>query len=211
MVLKANWKIGLKNTALVTIDLQNAFVEQGAPVECAEAREFIPRVNELTRICREVGIPVMHVYMSVRTDLSDIGLLQEIRPREDLDKDTFDGKRGAECYKDLEVEESDYRVRKNRYSALIPGASNLEPLLRGLGRDRLIVCGVATDVCVGTTTSDAMMLGFRVFLVSDLTSTLGEERQRAALEVLGRNFAKVVTFDEVRKELQQLKEAARAT
>lgn len=211
MVLKANWKIGLKNTALVTIDLQNAFVEQGAPVECAEAREFIPRVNELTRICREVGIPVMHVYMAVRTDLSDIGLLQEIRPREDLDKDTFDGRRGAECYKDLEVKESDYRVRKNRYSALIPGASSLEPLLRGLGRDSLIVCGVATDVCVGTTTSDAMMLGFRVFLVSDLTSTLGEERQRVALEVLGRNFAKVVTFDEVKRELQQLRESARAT
>jgi len=71
--------------------------------------------------------------------------------------------------------------------------------LRGLGRDSLIICGVATDICVATTIVDAMMLDFRVFLVGDLTTTLSDERQKVALEVLDRHFAKVVTLDEVQK------------
>ena len=84
-------------------------------------------------------------------------------------------------------------VPKIRYSALIPGSSNLEPLLRGLGRDSFIICGILTDVCVASTTIDAMMLGFKVFFVADLTRTLSDERQKIALEVIGRHFARVVT------------------
>lgn len=204
MVLKDDWKIGREKSALVTIDLQNTFVAKDAPVEFPTARDFIPRVNDLASLSRKLGIPVIHVYMSVRPDFSDIGLLQEIRPRTDSELEIIDGKRGTKFYGGLDVKETDYLVRKCRYSALIPGSSSLEPLLRGLGRDSLIVCGVATDICVGTTIYDAMMLGFRVFLVSDLTSTFNEDRQRVALEVINRNFAKVMTFDEVKKELKQL-------
>ncbi len=204
MVPKDNWKIGLKNAALVTIDLQRAFLQTGAPVECAKARDFLPKVNELTRICREVGIPVIHVYHSHRADLSDIGLLQEIRPRTDSELENLEGRKGTEFYKDLDVKEDDYVVKKIRYSAFISGSSSLERLLRGLGRDSLIICGVVTDVCVATTIVDAMMLDFRVFLVGDLTTTLSEERQKVALEVLDRHFAKTMTFEEVHAELKQL-------
>jgi len=79
----------------------------------------------------------------------------------------------------------------------------LEPLLRGLGRDRFIICGVATDVCIGATTIDGMMLGFKVFLVGDLTATFSQERQKIALEVYDRHFAKVMNFNEVMEELKQ--------
>ena len=112
MVPKDNWKINAANTALVTIDLQNTFVAPGAPVECADARDFIPRVNELAHICRRLGIPVIHVYVSIRPDLSDSGLRQEFRPSTGSDMETLEGKRGVELYKDLETEESDYLVKK---------------------------------------------------------------------------------------------------
>ena len=49
-----------------------------------------------------------------------------------------------------------------------------------------------------------MMLGFKVFFVGDLTATRSEERHRIALEVYDKHFAKVMTFDEVMKELAQL-------
>jgi nicotinamidase-related amidase len=67
-----------------------------------------------------------------------------------------------------------------------------------------MICGVATDVCVGATTIDAMMLGFKIFFIGDLTATFSEERQRIALEVYNRHFAKVMTFNEVMKVLTQL-------
>lgn len=202
---KDAWRINPVKTALVVIDMQRAYVDKGAPVECVGAREIVPRINELARLCRRLKIPIIWVRHSNRADLSDVGLMQEIRPRQmDNELEVLEGRKGAEFYPELDVRPEDYVVTKVRYSAFISGSSNLEPLLRGLGRDSFIICGVATDVCVGTTTADAMMLGFKVFLVGDLAATLNEERQRIALETLNKHFAKVMTFEEVKEELGQL-------
>jgi nicotinamidase-related amidase len=202
---KDAWALGTKNTALVVIDMQRRFVDKGAPIECVGARELVPGINELTNRCRELGIPVIFVKANRRPDLSDWGLTADFAPTStDPEMEPVDGRKGAEFCSGLDVRESDYIVHKIRYSALIPGSSTLEPLLRGLGKDSIIICGVATDVCVGATTIDAMMLGFKVFFVGDLTATMSEERRKLALEVYNRQFAKVVTFDEVMKELAHL-------
>ena len=203
--LKNEWAIGLKNTALLVIDMQRAFVDKGAPMECVGARELVPKINELAATCRKLEIPVIFVKANCRADLSDSGLMWDMRPgRPDDELEPLQGRKGNEFYPGLTVTPDDYIVPKVRYSALIPGSSSLEALLRGLGRDSFIICGVATDVCVGTTTADAMMLGFKVFVVGDLTATSGEERQKVALELIDKCFAKVITFDQVMKELGEL-------
>ncbi len=203
--LKEAWAIGTDNTALVVVDMQRAFVDEGAPVEITGARELVPRINELAAQCRKLEIPVIFIKATRRTDLADMGLLRDMTTRDwDNEMDTGEGKKGTEFCPGLDVTPNDYIVPKVRFSALIPGSSTLEPLLRGLGRDCIIICGVATDVCVGTTTMDAMMLGFKVFFVGDLTVTRNEQRQKAALELYNSLFAKVMTFDEVRKELMRL-------
>jgi ureidoacrylate peracid hydrolase len=184
--------------------MQRTWLEPGSPRELAQARDLVPEINKLTDMCRRLRIPVIHLRAVIRPDESDIGLLKDIRTEINSEWWYHEGRKGAEFYKDLEVKEGDYEVKKIRYSAFIPGSSNLEPLLRGLGRDSIIVCGIATDVCVGMTTADAMMLGFRVFLVGDLTTTFDKERQKVALEVLNKHFAKVMTFEQVKRELKQL-------
>jgi ureidoacrylate peracid hydrolase len=117
--------------------------------------------------------------------------------------DPRQGRRGNEFCDGLNMTKDDYIVPKIRYSALIPGSSRLEPLLRDLGRDSFMICGVATVVCVGATTMDAMMLGFKVFFIGDLTETFSEERKKIALKVYDRHFAKVITFHAVMDELVQ--------
>lgn len=202
---KEAWAIGPGNTALVVIDMQRAFVDAGAPGECVGAREFVPKINELAATCRRLKIPVIFVKGGRRADLSDSGLMEDMYPGQpDDEMKPLEGRKGAEFCDGLDVTPDDYIVPKKRYSALISGSSSLELLLRGLGRDSFIICGVATDVCVGTTTTDAMMLGFKVFFVGDLTATFSEERQKIALEVYNTHFAKVMTSDEVMKELAQL-------
>jgi len=203
MFTKKDWKINPERTAFVTIDLQKAFMTEGAPIYCRKATEFIPKVNAVADECRKAGIPVIHVGQSMRPDLADGGLLPEIRPRVDTEWEATEGKAGAEFYQELEIDDKDFIVKKIRYSAFAPGSSNIERLLRGMGRDSLIVCGIATDVCVGVTVYDAMMLDFRVFLVGDLTATLNDERQKVGLEVIEKHFAKLVTADEVCQELQK--------
>lgn len=202
---KDTWRLGIDNTGLVVIDMQRAFVDKGAPLECVGASTLVPRINELTATCRKLKIPVFFVKANRRADLSDSGLSPDFSyAQQNKEMSAAQGMKGNEFAAGLNVSENDYIVPKVRYSALSPGSSSLEPLLRGLRKDRFIICGVATDVCVGTTTMDGMMLGFKVFLVGDLTSTFSEERQKVALEVYDRHFAKVITFKEAMEELSQL-------
>ncbi len=45
--------------------------------------------------------------------------------------------------------------------------TSLEPLLRGLGVDELVVCGVITNICVETTIRSAFMRDFPVIMLAD--------------------------------------------
>jgi len=199
---KDTWRTGVENTALVVIDMQRAFVDKGAPLECPGAEALVPGINEIAAACRRLRIPVIFVMMDSRDDLSDAGLSPEFAHwPQDHEMIPRQGRKGNEFCAGLKVSAADYVVPKIRYSAFIPGSSTLEPLLRGLGRDRFMICGVATDVCVGTTAMDGMMLGFKVFFVGDLTATFSEERQRIALEVYDRHFVKVVHFKDVMEAL----------
>jgi ureidoacrylate peracid hydrolase len=200
---KKNWRIAPQKTALVIVDMQRFALEKGSSSKTHGARELIPRINELTDMCRRLKIPVIYLCQSNRADLSDIGLLKYFKSVSTENQlEHLEGKRGIELYPGLNVAPGDYIVTKIRYSAFIPGSSNLEPLLRGLGRDRFIICGTAMEGSVFLTASDAMMLGFKVFCVSDLTGNSGHAE--AFEYVMGRRIAKVTTFEDIRNELERL-------
>jgi len=202
-VPKDNWEIDPQRTAVVVIDMQRFLLDPDSPRNTPGARDLVPKINELNDMCRRLGMPVIWVLTIWRPDMSDIGLLKDFRPEVYSEWWSYEGKKGSELYKDLDRKEGDYDVKKIMHSAFAPGSSSLEPLLRGLGRDSLIICGIATDVCVLTTTSGAHMQGFKTFVVGDLTTTFTQERQKVGLEVLNMHFAKVMTFEKVQRELKQ--------
>src|SRR5207248_6745844 len=103
---------------------------------------------------------------------------------------------------DMDVQDSDYIVIKNRYSCFVPGASSLERLLRSIGRDTIVLCGTKTNICVESTARDGMMIDLRVVVLSDATSTLSDVEHQASLNVLIQEFADVLTVDEVLGELR---------
>jgi len=98
-----------------------------------------------------------------------------------------------EVWADLEVDPSDITVIKNRYSALIPGSSSLERVLRNLGVDTLLIGGTKTNVCCESTGRDAMMLDFKVVLVEDCCAALSDEEHQSALETFIQQFGDVMT------------------
>lgn len=207
VLAKDSWRIDPTRSAFVIIDMQRAFVDPGAPRECTGAREIVPRINTLAGECRRLKIPVIFVRHANRRDMSDIGLRRDFRLAQELD-DLFEGSPGVAFCDGLEVREEDHVITKVRHSALAPGSSTLERVLRGLGRDTIIVCGVATDVCVGTTIADAMMLDFKVFCVGDLTAAFSEARRAAALSLQDERFARVMSFEQVMEELAGLRARA---
>lgn len=192
--------------ALVNVDIQNCFVESSAP----DGLVVLERINRLAGVCRDVGIVVFHIRHALPAGL-DPGVLGEIFPivktARFLDRDS----ETAAFHKMLVRDPRDILLEKSHYGAFYE--TNLELLLRRRGIDTIIITGIETNVCCDTTAREAMVRDFRVFFLSDGTTTSGvegisrDEVQRATLATIGMCFAQVLTVDAT---IQKVKDAVDA-
>jgi len=97
----------------------------------------------------------------------------------------------------LDVRDTDLLSVKTRFSAFIQGSSDLAGKLQERGVDTLLVTGVATGVCCESTARDAMMLNYRVIMVSDALAALTIESHENSLKALFGLFADVQTIGQV--------------
>ena len=188
-----------ERTALVNVDMQNCFV-QGSPFSAPDGLVVLDRINRLAAACRAAGILVIHASHVLRTDGSNAGVLGEIAPivkQGIINK----GSEPAGLHKELVVDPCDILLEKPRFGAF--HGTDLELILRSRGIDTIIVTGIATNVCCETTAREAAVRDFRVFFLSDGTTTFGigdvsaAQLQRATCATLGLLFGQVVTVDEM--------------
>ena len=194
-------KLDCTTTALVVIDMQNFYMKEGASSYCPSAQAIVPNVNRLADTVRRFGSPVIWV-RNVTTAEAFKGWSHHydrmtdkrigIRRRE-LAKDGD----GFKFWHEMDVRETDRKVEKIRYSAFIPGASNLERVLGEEGVDTIILCGVATNVCVESTARDAMMMNYRTVIIEDACAAGSTEAHDASLNSLYVNFGDVQTTDQI--------------
>ena len=100
------------------------------------------------------------------------------------------GTRGAEFHSELEVNGSELILRKgfrreiDSYSAFFENdkttPTGLAAYLRERGFDRLYLCGLATDFCVGYSALDARRAGFDVAVVEDACRAIDVDGSLAA-------------------------------
>ncbi len=194
-------KLDPKRSALLVIDMQNAFVAEGAPMEVPAARAIVDPINRLAAELRRRGVAVIWVQHENARDGKDwAGFYDAFMAPERRAAAAAALAAGSELqklYQGLRVENADLRVAKNRYSALIKG--NLEKDLRERGIDTLLLAGTKTNVCVECTARDAMMLDYKVVLLSDCTAALSDDEQRATLENVIQQFGDVLAADEALK------------
>ena len=187
-----------KKTALLVIDMQNAFVAPGSPLEVPGARAIVAPINRLAAELRKRGVTIIWISHQNAKDGRDwSGFFDSfIAPgrRADAAAALSAGSELQKLFPELAVEKSDLRVAKNRYSALIKGS--LENELRQRGIDTLLIAGTKTNVCCECTARDAMMLDYKVVMLSDCTAALSDDEQRATLENVIQQFGDVLTSDE---------------
>ena len=112
-------------------------------------------------------------------------------------KSLASGNRGQELWHEFYVDEHDMRITENRYSALIPGSSHLEQVLRSYGFGNVLIAGTKTNACCESTGRDAMIMDFRVVTISDCLAALSDEEHRATLETFIQQCGDVMTAEEV--------------
>jgi ureidoacrylate peracid hydrolase len=199
-----------ERTALINVDMQNCFVE-GSPFSAPDGLEVLDRINRVAASCRAAGIVVIHTKHVLRPDGSNIGVLGEIAPI--VNEGVINkGSESADLHQGLVVDPRDILLEKPRFGAF--HGTDLELILRSLGIDTIIVTGIATNVCCETTAREATVRDFRVFFLSDGTTTFdiggfsAAELQRATCATLGFLFAQVLTVDEMIRKLSLLNPSA---
>jgi ureidoacrylate peracid hydrolase len=195
-------------TAHVVVDLQNGFMAPGAIAEIATAREIVPTVNRISQALRDAGGLVVYIQntfddVAVRTWSTYFEHFCTPARRQRMIEAFTPGAEGHALWPGLDVQPEDLQVRKRRFGAFAPGASDLHEILQDRGVDTLIVTGTASQVCCESTARDAMMLNYKVFFVADGNATFNDQEHNATLSAMAHTFCDVVAADALIGMIQQ--------
>ncbi len=102
------------------------------------------------------------------------------------------GSEGYALHPDMDAKPDDLFIEKHRFSAFIQGSSDLDSVLRDLGVDTVLITGTVTNVCCESTARDAMMLNYKVVMVSDCNAADNDEEHNASLRAIYLTFGDVM-------------------
>jgi ureidoacrylate peracid hydrolase len=194
-----------RKTALLVVDMQNYFVKQGHQSEIPGAREIVPNINRLAAELRRRGGHVAWIRNGTndtRQSWSNYhDFLQSPDRAQRRLKSMEVGEDGYEYWHLNDIRPEDAQITKKRYSAFIQGSSDVERHLRDRHIDTVLIAGTATNVCCESTARDAMMLNFKVIMVSDSLATHTDAEHNATLSSFYGQFGDVQTVDEVFQSL----------
>ncbi|HVY81402.1 MAG TPA: cysteine hydrolase [Steroidobacteraceae bacterium] len=200
-------EINPARTAHVIIDMQNGFMEPGAPVEVPAAREIVPNVNAISGAARRAGARNIFVRFTTPTGALEqwSSFYSRFSPQtRRAHQEAFaPGAHYWQLWPELDVREDEAKVDKARFAAFIPGTCDLHSILQERGIDTLIISGTLTNCCCESTARDAMQLNYKVIFVSDANATFTDAEHNATLNNMCALFADVMSTAEVLDVLQR--------
>jgi len=177
--------------ALIVVDVQNDFCPGGKlPIEAGA--EVVPVLNAWIERARDAGAAV-----AASRDRHPPGHASFEDRGGDWPEHCVAGTQGAELHPDLRLPDLVEMVHKgqnpdfDQYSAF--DRTGLAERLRARGVRRVVVGGLALDVCVRATVLDAIRAGFEAHLLTDATRSTSPEAGREALDEMRRAGAHFVT------------------
>jgi ureidoacrylate peracid hydrolase len=181
------------HTAIIVVDLVNDFVERTGAMPMPDAGETLSKARDLAEIARRSGALVVWVRPGHIEDVD--GLFRKRIPHGFVD--TW----GAQIHDSLGVLEGERVVTKRRYSSFFQ--TDLDLILREHKIERVVVCGVALNICVRSTIHDAFFNGYDVWLAKDASKATGPREEASTIYDIETHFGEVLTVDEIRAELQK--------
>jgi gluconolactonase len=201
----ADFTLDPARCALIVQDLQNdvmmeggAWADTGAP-QHAKEQNVVENVKELAAFCRGKGIPVIHVWYIVDDGASGLKLnaplFQGVKDTGGLVRGSW----GAAPAEGLEPQDGDFVVEKLRMNAW--EGTRLESLLKGLGRDTIIVTGAWTNMSIEHTSRTGADKGYYMVVPEDGCSTMNADWHNASINYALQNVATVTNWADVKAAL----------
>ena len=215
---KIRWTIEPARSALLAMDLQNAFLLPDSPLAARDGLAILPAFNRLIAAARRVGMPV--IFTATTHDPAEPpnrmdDLFPARRGRNRLERSTP----GHRIHPSVDRRDADMMVEKPRYSAF--WRTDLDAVLRRLGVDTVLIGGVWSNVCVEATARDAFLREYKVVYLADCTAAgdlpdagyghVGaDEVQRVTLADIAWHIGEVASADDVIARLNAARPASRA-
>jgi ureidoacrylate peracid hydrolase len=175
-------------TALVVVDMQNAFAGKGGMFDLigqdiSGAASAIECIKKTALAARAAGIKVIYLTQEYAPDMSDsggpgspnwhkeFGLVAMNRVPEYRGKFLIRGSWDAAVVDELKPQPGDVVIGKSRYSGF--RGTNLDVVLKTFDVKYLVFTGIATNVCVESTLRDGYFLDYWPILVADGTNNAG--------------------------------------
>jgi nicotinamidase-related amidase len=160
------------STALLLIDVINDLEFEGSEALLQAALHMARRLLKLKQRAREAKVPAIYVNDNFGRWQSDFN--------KQVDHCLSDGVKGQPIAELLRPAEDDYFVLKPKHSGFF--STSLDILLDYLEVRRLIITGMATNICVLFTANDAYMRDFELLVPADCVAANSDEENRHALE-----------------------------
>lgn len=181
-------------TAVLVVDMQNdnlhpdgAYASTGAAAHAA-SQDVVRNVRTILDAARAAGIAVFHNRIVAYPGRDVGGSNAPIFRMIGLDSLKV-GTWGAAIIDGLDPRDDELVLDRVRMSAF--AGTSLDVMLRNLGVTDVVVVGVWTNMAVEHTVRDGADLGYRVTVVSNATSSINDEWQRAALGYALTNIATI--------------------
>jgi ureidoacrylate peracid hydrolase len=209
-------KLELDRAALIVVDMQNAYCSAGGYLDRVgfDVTGSAPVIAEARRVidaCKAAGIRVIYLQNGFEADLRDVGgetapvwhksnALRFMRENPEwsgrlLTKGSWD----HAIVDELKPTAHDLVVHKSRYSGF--AGTNLDQILSAARIETLLVCGVATNVCVESTIRDAYHREYFPIMIADATMPAGPGMQEATEFNILQFFGWLTTGPELRAAL----------
>ncbi|MFC7420750.1 cysteine hydrolase family protein [Iodobacter arcticus] len=145
-------------TAMLVIDVQEALCN--GKYAAFEAAQVISRINAVAQLARQNSVAVIYIQHE-----ENGGPLEY-------------GSDGWQLAAGLQTRSDNLYIRKSASDSF--HNTNLHAMLKDLGTEHLIICGLQSEFCVDTTIRRALALGYPVTLIADGHSTMDNEILSAA-------------------------------
>jgi len=216
--------IDLARTALVIVDMQNAFASKGGMYDLlgqdiSKAKPVIQNIKKLTDAARAAGVKVIYVSWGYSPDMSDSGgpgspnwhkngaLVAMQKNPQYMGKFLIKGSWDAAVVDDLKPQPGDILVDKVRYSGF--HGTPLDIILKTYNIKYLLFTGIATNICVESTLRDGFLLDYWPILVVDSTNNAGpSSTMDGTVWTIERAFGWVAKTEDVVKVVSSVKTAS---
>lgn len=184
-----------KGIALVVIDMQRDFVQQGGfgsslGNDVEPLMKIVPTIQHLLEFFRKSALPVIHTREAHKPDLSDCPDAKRFRgnpaikigDQGPMGRVLIDGEVGAAIIPELVPLPGELEIVK-------PGKgmfyrTNLHETLQQQNISHLLFTGVTTEVCVQTSMREANDRGYECLLIEDATESYFPQYKQATIDMI---------------------------